>query len=46
MRQKKLEWKLVASTKKFCYLFLLFVNVQTLKIGNIDPDLYLSDNKI
>lgn len=46
IKQRKLEWKLVASTKKFYYLFLPLVNIQTLRIGDIDLDLYLSDNKI
>lgn len=45
MRQAKLRQKLVTYAKKFYYPFLLFVNVQTLKIGDIDHDSYLLNDK-
>lgn len=45
MRQGKSGWEPVADAEKLCYPFLPFANVQTLRIENVDPDPYSSDEK-
>lgn len=46
MRKRKLRWELVADTKKLCYSSLSLANIQTLRIGDADFNLYLLDNKV
>ena len=46
MRQKKSGWESVADAEKLRYPSLSLTNIQTLKIGESDPDSYSSDDKV
>ncbi len=46
MRQGKSGRESVADSEKLRYSSLPPANVQTLRIGEVDPDLYSSDEKI
>ncbi len=46
MRQEKSERESVADAEKLCYLSLPPANVQTLRIGEANPDPYSSDEDI
>ncbi len=46
MRERKSGRKSVADVKKLPYLFLSPINVQTLRIGELDFDPHLSDDKV
>ncbi len=43
---KKIRTGICADIKKLRYSSLLLVNVQTLRIGESDPDPYLSDDEV
>lgn len=44
MRQKRLRQESIADVKKFYYSSLSFVNIQTLKISDVNVDSDLSNN--
>lgn len=46
MRQRKPRRESVVNAKKLRYLLLPSANVQTLRIGDADPDLYFSDEEV
>lgn len=46
MRWEKLGRKLVADAKKLWYLSLSIANVQNLRIGELKPDAYFSDEEV
>lgn len=46
IRPGKLGQESVANAKQLFYPFLPSINIQTLRIGDANPDLYLSDDKI
>ena len=46
MRQRKSGWESVADAEKLRYPFLPPANVQTLRIGESDPDPYTSNDKV
>ena len=46
IRQRKPGPESIANAKKLCYLFLPLANVQTLKIGDAEPDPYLSYDEV
>lgn len=46
MRQEKSGQESVTDTRKLCYPSLSSANIQTLRIGNTDPDLYSSDEEV
>lgn len=46
MRQEKSRKDCIVDAKKLRYFFLLLVNMQTLKIGELEPNPYSTDEKI
>lgn len=46
MMQEKPRRESVADVKKICYLSLPSVNIQTLRIDDINPDPYFSDEEV
>lgn len=46
IKQEKLGRESVAHAKKLHFLTLLLTNIQTLRIGELDADLYFLDEKV
>ncbi len=46
MRQRKSGRESVVDAEKLCYPTLPPANVQTLRIGDVDPDRYSSDEEV